>query len=370
MAILGFGGGLRHGKEIEIMRRPHFFHHFNFRRFALGLTACALALGLGQALAGSGFTQLATDARLVTVLYPSGAPEHPVRTGWMHTPLAQDGPPAQGNGRLVVISHGSGGGPWVHLDLARRLVTAGFVVAFPQHHRDHSGDSSDPGPNSWTLRPDEVRQAIDTVLADGRWDDLDASRVGLYGGSAGGHTALSLAGGRWSPARFEQHCSAHLDEDFAACSGLYVALKGNGLDGLKRWAVRQVIRWRFADDARLRDNHDSRIGAIVAAVPFAADFDPDSLRQPRVPMGLVNALQDRWLTPRFHGLRVALACVSCEDLGTLPDAGHSAMLSPLPPLGNNLVGDLLSDPPGFDRKNQLPLVDARIVDFFRRHLLP
>ncbi|MDO8903054.1 dienelactone hydrolase [Hydrogenophaga sp.] len=357
------------------MLRPHLFqrihcHRFNLHRFTHGLTACALALGLSQAVAGTGFTRLATDASPVTVLYPSDAPEQPIRTGWMHTPLAQDGPPAQGNGRLVVISHGSGGGPWVHLDLARRLVAAGFVVAFPQHHRDHSGDSSDPGPNSWSLRPDEVRQAIDAVLADGRWGGLDARRVGLYGGSAGGHTALSLAGGRWSPARFERHCNEHLDEDFAACSGLYVSLKGNGLDGLKRWGVRRVIQWRFASDERLREDHDPRIGAIVAAVPFAADFDPDSLQQPRVPLGLVNALQDRWLKPRFHGLRVAQACVPCEDLGTLPDAGHSAMLSPLPPLGNNPLGDLLSDPSGFDREHELPQVDARIVAFFQRHLLP
>lgn len=352
------------------MFRPNFFRPFHFLHFTQTLTACALAMGLSQATANTGFTQLTTDASPVTVLYPSKAPEQPVRTGWMHTPLAPDGPPAQGNGRLVVISHGSGGGPWVHLDLARRLVAAGFVVAFPRHHRDHSGDSSDPGPNSWTLRPDEVRQAIDTVLADGRWGGLDATRVGLYGGSAGGHTALSLAGGRWSPARFDRHCNEHLDEDFAACSGLYFALKGNWLDGFKRWGVRQVIQWRFASDTRLREDHDPRIVAIVAAVPFAADFDPESLGQPRVPLGLVNAMQDRWLKPRFHGLRVAQACKSCEDLATLPDAGHSAMLAPLPPLGDDLVGELLSDPPGFDRERQLPQVDARIVDFFQRHLLP
>jgi hypothetical protein len=45
------------------------------------------------------------------------------------------------------------------------------------------------------------------------------------------------------------------------------------------------------------------------------------------------------------------------------------MLSPLPPLGNNLLGELLSDPPGFDRERELPQVDARIVAFFQRHLL-
>lgn len=355
---------------------PHFtglsFPFFSLDRFGRHLTACALALSLCPALAGTGFTRLSATGvdGPVTVLYPSEGAEHDVRTGWMHTPLAQDGPPATGNGRLVVISHGSGGGPWVHLDLARRLVAAGFVVAFPQHDRDHSGDASDPGPNSWTQRPDEVRRAIDAVLGDSRWPALDPTRVGVFGGSAGGHTALSLAGGRWSPARFERHCDEHLDADFAACSGLYVSLRGDGLDGLKRWAVRTVIRWRFASDTRSREDHDPRIAAAVASVPFAADFDPDSLRHPRVPLGLVNALQDRWLTPRFHGLRVAQVCVPCEDLGTLPDAGHGVMLSPLPPPGGSPSAGLLRDPPGFDREHEVPLVDARIVDFFQRHLLP
>jgi predicted dienelactone hydrolase len=34
--------------------------------------------------------------------------------------------------------------------------------------------------------------------------------------SAGGHTALSFAGGRWSPAQLRRHCEAHLAEDFQA----------------------------------------------------------------------------------------------------------------------------------------------------------
>ena len=43
-------------------------------------------------------------------------------------------------------------------------------------------------------------RAIDVVSHDARFAPLLAlDRVGMYGMSAGGHTALSLAGGRWSP---------------------------------------------------------------------------------------------------------------------------------------------------------------------------
>jgi hypothetical protein len=41
----------------------------------------------------------------------------------------------------------------------------------------------------------------------------------------------------------------------------------------------------------------------------------------------------------------------------------------LPPGLAGLVGDLLNDPPGFDRA-VLPDIDRKIVEFFRKHLLP
>ena len=56
-------------------------------------------------------------------------------------------------------------------------------------------------------RPHEVSRAIDAVAQDRRFAPLLVlDKVGMYGFSAGGHTALSLADGRWSPALFKQHC--------------------------------------------------------------------------------------------------------------------------------------------------------------------
>jgi hypothetical protein len=45
------------------------------------------------------------------------------------------------------------------------------------------------------------------------------------------------------------------------------------------------------------------------------------------------------------------------------------MLSPMPPGLDGLAGEVLNDPPGFDR-SALPAVDRAITDFFRRQLLP
>ena len=305
----------------------------------------------------------------VTVFYASTDDAAPVKRGPFTFRLAWQGAPVRGNGRLIVISHGSGGSPWVHANLAQTLVAEGFVVAVPEHRGDNYRDHSTPGPESWKQRPAEVSRAIDVVGQDTRLQSLvSLDKVGVYGMSAGGHTALTLAGGRWSPARFTEHCEAHIADDFAACVGLAAALRGNFLDGPKITLALWVIRARFRD-ATWQTYADPRIAAIAAAVPYAADFDMSSLAAPRVPLGLVTARRDKWLRPRFHSDAVLAACEPCELIADLPTGGHGALLSPMPPGLSGIVGDLLNDPPGFDRA-ELPEVDARIVTFFRKRLLP
>ena len=60
---------------------------------------------------------------------PASDAEGPVKRGLFNLQHAPQGTPVPGNGRLVDISQGSGDAPWVHADLARRLVQSGFVVA-------------------------------------------------------------------------------------------------------------------------------------------------------------------------------------------------------------------------------------------------
>ena len=340
------------------------------KRFLRALAGTLALLTCGLSHAGVGLGEIAATAEdgPVTLYYPSDDAEQAVRRGVFTLSLAPQGRPVRGNGRLVVISHGSGGAPWVHADLARSLVQAGFVVAMPEHRNDNYKDGSNPGPDSWTLRPGEVSRAIDSVGRDPRLAPLlQLDRVGVYGMSAGGHTALSMAGGRWSPAGFKRHCEAHLEEDFQSCVGLITRLTGGWADGIRKWAALTVIRYRFDDDAP-RVQVDPRVAAVVAGVPFSADFDMASLASPPVPLGLVSAQQDRWLIPRFHSDRVLQACAPCERIAQLPTAGHGALLSPLPPGLTGLLGDMLNDPPGFDR-GQMAEVDGKITTFFARHLL-
>ena len=327
------------------------------------------ALAAFAALASVGVAQLAgrQGDGPVTVFYPTAAQERTVKRGPFTFQLAEDAAPVKGNGRLVVISHGSGGSAWVHEQVSRALVDAGFVVALPEHRGDNYRDMSLVGPPSWKLRPAEVSHAIDAVAGDKRFAPLLAlDKVGMLGMSAGGHTALTLAGGRWSPSRFAQHCQEDIDDDFYACVGL-ATRKSDGVIGwFKEKIALMVIQQRLSDPTWYQ-YRDPRIAAVVAGVPYAADFDFASLAKPPVPLALVLSEKDAWLIPRFHGKAVLAACGPCELLADLPTAGHGALLAPPPPNLSGLAAELLNDPPGFDR-SVLPAVNRKIVAFFRKNL--
>lgn len=338
--------------------------HLNAIRFL----AAVLAAVAASAYAGVGMMELPANAVSgpVTVLYPTQATPAAVRKGAFQLDVATDATPTADSSRLIVISHGSPGSPWVHFDLVRSLVDAGFTVALPEHHADNYKDASDPGPSAWRRRPLEVSRSIDRLTQDPPFASiLDFARVGMFGMSAGGHTALTLAGGRWSPSRLREHCRLNIAEDFHACAGPSVALTGGVLDGVKKLIVRSINDQKF-DDSSWYEHVDSRIVAVVAGVPFAADFDPDSLRQPKVALALISARKDRWLNPRFHSDAVVAACRTCEQLLNVEFGGHGALLGPLPPEGG--VSELVQDPPEFDRDTQVPQINRAITRFFQRTL--
>jgi predicted dienelactone hydrolase len=336
----------------------------------LALSAACILASAAQAATGLTVLPAPADSGPVTVFYPAAAPAVSVQRGPFNLNVAVDAAPAAGNRRLIVISHGSGGSPWEHTDLAQVLVTAGFTVAVPEHAGDNWHDHSAVGPASWRHRPHEVTQAIDAVAGDPRLAPLlDMKRVGVYGMSAGGLTALTLAGARWSPALLARHCDAHLAEDFPTCVGLSTELTGGPLDTLRLGLARRVIRAKFDNDTALEAWTDPRIAVAVAAVPMAAPIDMASLSAPRMPLGLVRAGQDAWLAPRWHIDAVRAACTGCVLLADMAEAGHGSILSPTPPNLPPRAARLLNDPPGFDRRT-LDGVYTAMRDFFVQNLLP
>src|SRR4249919_1761868 len=74
----------------------------------------------------------------VGVWYPTQARPWPTTLlGGVLISVAPDAPVAGQRLPLVVISHGNGGGPGSHVDLAMALASAGYVVAAPMHPGDN-----------------------------------------------------------------------------------------------------------------------------------------------------------------------------------------------------------------------------------------
>src|SRR5882672_527803 len=140
---------------------------------AVFLLAAAFALS-AAAQAAVGVSEIAgkDGSGPVTIFYPSSGEAQPLKRGPFNLNFASRGAPVRGNGRLIVVSPGSGGSPWVHSDLARALVESGFVVAVPEHRGDNYKDLSAVGPESWKRRPAEVSRAIDAVGQDPRFAPL------------------------------------------------------------------------------------------------------------------------------------------------------------------------------------------------------
>lgn len=319
-----------------------------------------------------GFTQLKqNDDGLLTIFFPTYGKQSLIKRGVFNLSIANDAPPIKGNSHLIIISHGSGGSPWVHYDLARALVQRGFIVAIPQHFHDNYINHSEPGPQSWQRRPKEVSDSIDLLSNDNKFSSLiDFNSIGIFGGSAGGHTALSFAGGKWSDENFRNHCLKNIKEDFSSCVGFNTLLNNKLTDNFKIFLAKKIIKQKFSDNT-IHEYSDPRIKASIAMVPFAADFIPKSLSTPKIPLGLIIARKDINQKPQFHVLAITNSCkTNCEILLDLENAGHGAMLSPIPPFKKGSIEQtLLSDPIGFDREIMIPKINNSIIDFFENHLL-
>ena len=350
------------------------------------LAAATLTLGASAAaLAQVGMTTYHVQARPVTLIYPTQTASTPFTFGPFTLDVAMNAAPSPGRHRLIVMSHGTGGSPVPDHALAAALVRAGFVVAQLLHEGDNYLDQRLAGPESFRLRPQEAIRAIDALATDPGWSArLDLSKVGVHGMSAGGVTALSLAGAQWRMLDLVRHCSEHSDTDAGFCF--------NGAkDGEARATRQQSFEGaRGVPDAHLPDSlktahggrtptaaqpdprPDPRIASVTAAVPVSAIFSAESLARIQVPVGIVTASSDEVLVPRFHSDRVLAHCKTCTRLANLP-GGHFDVLWPWP---ESVARDVAAQQvrgglptPGFNPALR-ETAHAKIVAFHRQHLHP
>lgn len=310
---------------------------------ALGVTTIrpARAIGVQQTtVADPGHPPLA-----VTILYPTTD-----RPGWSWlglsgAMLATDGA-IDGRGLpLILMSHGTGGTATSHIDTMLALAEAGYVVAAPLHTGDNFADDSSVGTGDWMVdRARHVARVSDHM--SGKWagrDRLDPARVGLFGYSAGGTTALISIGGTPDFARVAPHC--------ATTPELVCRLSNNGA----ALGTQPASAW----------NRDRRVRAAVIVAPgFGFTFAPDGLSAVRVPVQLWAGGADRNVPLASNAQVVRRLLARPPEFHLVTGAEHFSFMPPCGLLSPLLPPMLCRDPKGFDRAAFHRSFNRDVVRFF------
>lgn len=293
----------------------------------------------------------------VALFYPTAVPGRVLTMGpWQ--PVVAPGAVAsearlQG---LVLISHGTGGTELNHHTLGTRLAREGYLVAAVRHAGDNWQDRSlIRSGRYFSERPRQLSRVLDALLASPEWGPrIPADRIGVVGHSAGGYSALALAGAQAEPARATRHCRT-VQDDPGFCA-LASAPAGSA-------AGSAAAASPPAPDAALVSVPDPRIRAVVVLAPMAVVLTPESLAAIRVPVRVLVAEQDAVLSHAYHGAHV-VAHLPGAAATTVAGAGHFAFMAqstiPLP----SAAGDAAANPPGFDRVAFLAELDDQVAGFF------
>jgi predicted dienelactone hydrolase len=259
---------------------------------------------------------------------------------------------------LIVISHGTGGSNMSHEDTARALAESGFVVAAIMHTGDNYQDSSDVRLDQPT-RPRHVTRTIDYMTTHWRaHQQIDAARIGMFGFSAGGFTALVIAGGVPSFSGTAQRCQRR--PDLWDC--VYLR-KHNFLPRPER--TRQIVNWR--GDARVR-------AAVIAAPAAAYSFEPDGLSQVHIPLQLWGAGQDKIVESNAAMVRNLLPIK--PEYHWVAGAGHFAFMAPCNWRLRSIITvmswfgteRICSDPDNFNRELFHQSFNTEVVRFLSQQL--
>lgn len=257
-------------------------------------------------------------------------------------------PPLRGRYPLLVLSHGNGGSPLAHHDMAIYLARHGFVVIAPWHLGDDDRDQSRHGTLSNLYgRPLQLSETIDAALHDSRLSRLlDHQRVGVIGYSAGGETALIMAGAQPSTQRLQDYCE-RFPADTDACS------EPGGL---------------LADRDDLAPLADDRVGAVLLLAPAGLMFGRAELARVQAPVMLYAGSADRLLPLEHNAAALARKLPGSTEYRLVDGAGHFVFLSPCSTDQSALMPDICQDAAGVDRQRVHRQLNAEAARFFHRAL--
>ncbi len=342
--------GAPHTTQALTMKLPALFLSRALTALALSaLAVCAHAAGFQRGLAAD------PDGKPLQlgIWYPSLAAAVPLSLGTTTMAVALNGA-VQGQALpLLVMSHGTGSSYLGHAATAVALADAGYVVVAVTHTGDNYAD---PSRSVFVMdRPRHVSRAIDHMLQ--AWDGraaIDATRIGIFGYSSGGFTALVSIGGMADFTSFGPMCQQH-PGDFA-CQ--LVARAGPLPPSLPDP--------RPAQDPRIK-------AAVVVAPALGFTFSPSGLKDVKVPVQIWRAEDDIILPhPRYaEAVQTALLqrpsapnLQTALDYRVVPRAGHFDFMPPCSKALAEIAPAICTSAAGFDRAAFQQNFNAAVIEFF------
>jgi predicted dienelactone hydrolase len=286
----------------------------------------------------------------LAIWYPSQAAPLVTNMGVFSEQVAFDGAIDGAGLPLVVISHGTGGYKYSHHDTALALAEAGFVVVALTHPGDNYTDQS--AATDILERPRHIVAALDYMLKE--WphrDRIAPSRVGIFGFSAGGFTALVSIGGQPDLGKVLPHCAAHPAQ--YACT--FMSQHGE--------------RSKRALTAATEQMHERRIRAAVIAAPaLGFTFDAAALGKVDIPIQLWRAQDDVVLPDPWYAEHVRVALPRQPEYHVVARAGHFDFLAPCTDKLAALAPQICASQEGFDRTEFHRRFNADVIGFFKKAL--
>ena len=287
----------------------------------------------------------------VGVWYPTESRAWPTaQIGAVLMEVARNAPVAGGGLPLVVVSHGNGGGPQSHADLALGLASAGYVVAAPMHTGDNFLDQSAGGSASiFSVRNRELRMTVDHMLS--KWQDnvtIDREKVGAFGFSAGGFTVLTLIGAQPDMRLVAAQCARA--PEFVC-------------DVLRHFKSPLLEAGAPVNDPMA---YSPKVKAAVVAAPgLGFTMNSAALAGVQVPVQLWSGDKDDKVPFATNAKIIAEALGPRVELHHVPGASHASFLAPC---GLPGPAEVCADLDGFDRKRFHARMNADVLRFFDKTL--
>jgi len=310
------------------------------------------------------------DEVRVTVWYPAadGAQEERIDIGQPGKPVFEIGAVApdaafvdSARRPVILLSHGFGGTARVMAWFGLAMARAGYVVIAVDHPGNNGLDAmTAAGAVLPWRRADDLRVAMDRVLREPTIaPHVDTDRLGAAGFSAGGYTALLLAGARAAPDRLDAFCRRNPGDGICLPQKEYALPADEARAAISSPPLASEVA-HAGDDWSIPQVK----AAFVMAPALIQGLTPRSLERLRVPVGMVLGDADPVAPPATNGL-VAAKAMPGARLRVLPGVGHYEFLARCTDEGRKWA------PPCAGITSQAPAHDAAItsaLDLFRRTL--